>query len=683
MGVAASRDNDDLTDNLVRHGQIVSKEVELVFRLVDRGRFFPSEYIDEAYRDNPFKVPAEANGDWTPGKLHISAPSMYATVLEKLDLRTGHAFLNIGSGTGWLSTAAGFLIGGSGINHGVEIHENLIKFAEEKLAETLLLPEISAFNWAKPAFFHGNGLAQELTHSKYFYDRVYCGAAVSDLQTIAHLIKLLEIGGKLIVPFRNSLTAYTRTAESSYISEVLMACQFADLLPPKPEDRTDCLPCVIRPPSLADHCRNVIRESLRKKVLESYPVFMRSIVDSEGALGSDDASSHPDADTEVTEGQRRREFGIIRHPIRVELIRNLGAARIRLETNDRTAREDRNRDERRDHEEAEDTENHEGVDNDRHEDTNRDVEVGAGMFVFADEGPPSDDEELGEEDRMGLQWLNAILGFERDRVTARMRRHQAHEDERIESESSNDGSSTDLSSNAENPHPVENITVERPPEPETNGADHVEEDNHDLEQISSKETNGTSSDDSIPKVEAMESPEEEQITTERNNEEETIREEEERNEDDMEAGVNETGGNAGDETDRENEDHDWDNFPMREMIELSEFLGEANNRSRAEERGRRIRNGTNGAGTSRRNGPRSSMSRRAIKRARLAEAENQDESEKQAEEERDRQKASLKVFGEAFDEAMRKLPLPKHLIKFLSLQSVTPMFASNQTPEWS
>ncbi|KJH42005.1 hypothetical protein DICVIV_12019 [Dictyocaulus viviparus] len=153
-----------------------------------------------------------------------------------------------------------------------------------------------------------------------------------DESTVVKLVQLLQIGGKLILPFRNSLMAYKRTSETAFTSEVLMACQFADLLPPTPDDRRDCLPCLKRPPSLADLCRNVIRETLRVKVSREFPIFMRSVITDSNV----EESVRPDNDTEMGEEQQEESFSIIRHPIRVGILRDIGAARIRLEGFDRT-----------------------------------------------------------------------------------------------------------------------------------------------------------------------------------------------------------------------------------------------------------------------------------------------------------------------------------------------------------
>jgi len=93
--------NDELINSLIRREFIYTINVEKVFRCVDRGLYFTDDNKLNAYRDVP----------WQSGDIHLSAPSVYATVLESLDLHKGDKFLNIGSGIGYFSTLAGLLLG--------------------------------------------------------------------------------------------------------------------------------------------------------------------------------------------------------------------------------------------------------------------------------------------------------------------------------------------------------------------------------------------------------------------------------------------------------------------------------------------------------------------------------------------------------------------------------------------
>lgn len=93
--------NDELINSLIKNEFIHTIEVEKAFRSVDRGFYYSDEERQHAYRDSA----------WQSEELHLSAPCVYATVLECLELCSGHTFLNIGSGIGYFSTVAGLLLG--------------------------------------------------------------------------------------------------------------------------------------------------------------------------------------------------------------------------------------------------------------------------------------------------------------------------------------------------------------------------------------------------------------------------------------------------------------------------------------------------------------------------------------------------------------------------------------------
>uniref|UniRef100_A0A8C7EUA9 Protein-L-isoaspartate (D-aspartate) O-methyltransferase domain containing 2 n=1 Tax=Neovison vison TaxID=452646 RepID=A0A8C7EUA9_NEOVI len=98
--VSAGEDNDELVDNLKEAQYIRTAPVEQAFRAIDRADYYLEEFKENAYKDLA----------WKHGNIHLSAPCIYSEVMEALDLQPGLSFLNLGSGTGYLSSMVGLIL---------------------------------------------------------------------------------------------------------------------------------------------------------------------------------------------------------------------------------------------------------------------------------------------------------------------------------------------------------------------------------------------------------------------------------------------------------------------------------------------------------------------------------------------------------------------------------------------
>ncbi|KAK3551469.1 hypothetical protein QTP70_017405 [Hemibagrus guttatus] len=252
--VSAGEDNDDLIDNLKEAQYIRTDRVEQVFRAIDRG-----DYYLDGYRENAYKDLA-----WKHGNIHLSAPCIYSEVMEALKLQQGLSFLNLGSGTGYLSTMVGLIIGPFGVNHGVELHKDVVEYAKEKLEEFIKNSDsFDKFEFCEPHFVVGNCL--EISTDIHQYDRIYCGAGVQkDHEN--YMKVMLKVGGILVMPIEDQLTQITRTGQSSWESKNILAVSFAPLVQ---QNRSECgkpdpvtlPPLAVR--SLQDLARINIRRTLR------------------------------------------------------------------------------------------------------------------------------------------------------------------------------------------------------------------------------------------------------------------------------------------------------------------------------------------------------------------------------------------------------------------------------------
>ncbi|XP_064203124.1 protein-L-isoaspartate O-methyltransferase domain-containing protein 1 isoform X2 [Anguilla rostrata] len=261
--VSAGEDNDDLIDNLKEAQYIRTERVEQAFRAIDRG-----DYYLEGYRDNAYKDLA-----WKHGNIHLSAPCIYSEVMEALKLQQGLSFLNLGSGTGYLSTMVGLIIGPFGVNHGVELHTDVVEYAREKLDDFIKNSDsFDKFEFCEPSFVVGNCL--EISSDSHQYDRIYCGAGVQkDHENYMKI--LLKVGGILVMPIEDQLTQITRTGQSTWESKNILAVSFAPLVQQnRPEgSKPDAVKLRVAWKQLltADQCAHLTeRWTIEEKLLKCY-----------------------------------------------------------------------------------------------------------------------------------------------------------------------------------------------------------------------------------------------------------------------------------------------------------------------------------------------------------------------------------------------------------------------------
>ena len=134
-----------------------------------------------------------------------SQPTTVSNMLTLLEVEPGDRVLDLGSGSGWTTALLGFLVGPTGVVHGVERVPELTAWGRENLegysmpwtsisqasADTLGLPDLAPF------------------------DRILVSAQADKLPD--ELVGQLAEGGVMVVPVAGRMTVVRRTADETTV----------------------------------------------------------------------------------------------------------------------------------------------------------------------------------------------------------------------------------------------------------------------------------------------------------------------------------------------------------------------------------------------------------------------------------------------------------------------------------
>jgi protein-L-isoaspartate(D-aspartate) O-methyltransferase len=194
---------------LVRDGYLDKPLLRDAFLRVDRRDFLPPQLQPYAYEDRPLPIGSDQT---------ISQPEVVAFMLELLDPQPGEKILDVGSGSGWQTALLAHIVEEDGLVVAIEIVPELYELSKRNCAK---------YGFRNIEFIRGDATVAQKPEG--FFDRIIV-AASARIGVPDALKKQLRVGGRLVIPVRDSIYSMRKISSDYFIEKEYPGFLFVPLI---------------------------------------------------------------------------------------------------------------------------------------------------------------------------------------------------------------------------------------------------------------------------------------------------------------------------------------------------------------------------------------------------------------------------------------------------------------------
>ncbi len=197
--------------DFIKQGVLKTPRIIEAFKKIDRADFVPRELKEKAYINEPLPIGERQT---------ISQPYTVAFMIELLQPKSGDKIFEVGFGSGWQTSLLAEIIGKRGKIYAVERIKKLYDFGTEN---------ISKYNFIKKGIVRII-LGDATTGLKKYapFGSIVAGASAQEIPE--EWLRELKVGGRLVMPVRNSIWLYIKKSEKEFEKQEFPGFVFVPLV---------------------------------------------------------------------------------------------------------------------------------------------------------------------------------------------------------------------------------------------------------------------------------------------------------------------------------------------------------------------------------------------------------------------------------------------------------------------